>query len=239
MHQHLPLSISEDILYGLTSILPNSCGVDVIEIDLTAHARPNLKNHLLYQSEILLTGKMSAKRLSDFTSGRLSAKKSLFEIGVCDFPILIDSNRAPLWPTGVVGSISHSKNICISAVNSNKNCKALGIDIESTEMLNSEVLHLICNDTEIAHLENIKKTVQGEILDNAKIIFSIKESIFKCLNPLLGCWIDFKEMQVNLNFDNNSYLATPLSENATLSNIKPITGNWYSNDYFHITSCWI
>ncbi len=233
-HQKFPNFIIQDIHHDLINILPEQSGICVRKIDC------DKKEHLdLYQKESFLTNKMSKKRLADFSSGRLSVKSALLELNIRNFPLLINSNRSPAWPNSVVGSISHSKNICIAAVNFNINSKALGIDIETTNPLNTEVLPLICNQSEILHLNSLAKNGFGDSFTNAKIIFSIKESIFKCLNPHLGCWIDFKEMLITLNPQNKSYLATPKSENPLLTSLKPIKGYWFSNDYFHVSSCWI
>ncbi|MFT6733322.1 MAG: 4'-phosphopantetheinyl transferase EntD [Polaribacter sp.] len=233
-HQPLSLNLIQDLHFGLTSILPKLSEIDVREITSISN-----KEGRLYREEVLLTKKMSEKRLNDFSAGRLSAKQALSKLAIYNYPILIGSNRAPLWPIQVVGSISHSKNICVSAVIQNTNSKALGIDIETIKQIDNDILLLICDETEILHLKNLEKSGYGSCNENAKIIFSIKESIFKCLNPLLSCWIDFKEMQITLDFNNKRYIATPNSNNLPLKDLKSISGKWHSNDYFHVSSCWL
>ena len=65
--------------------------------------------HELSLHNLALTPKpqFSQKRLSDFATGRYCAMKALEQFGIQDAIIPIGEDRAPIWPEGIVGSISH------------------------------------------------------------------------------------------------------------------------------------
>ena len=219
----------------LQSILPPNCFSCVEVINNTNSD----SEFTLYPEELALTKKMSSKRLYDFSSGRYAARKLLLNYEIEKHPILIGENRAPIWPTGIIGSISHSENLCIAVISDKKALNSIGVDIESSKRINADILPLICNEEEISHIKLLEKASNINILTNAKLIFSIKESLFKCLNPLINNWIDYKEMQVKIDLKQRTYLATPISANQNLIDIGEISGKWFSNDYFHISSCWL
>ena len=50
------------------------------------------------------------KRRREFSAGRTCARQALRELGCADAPIVQDQNGAPLWPPGIVGSITHSND---------------------------------------------------------------------------------------------------------------------------------
>jgi 4'-phosphopantetheinyl transferase EntD len=70
------------------------------------------------------------KRHSDFTLGRIAAKRALAEIGAPTCPISNVPGRGPSWPRGVVGSISHSGGNGVAVADSADNLTGIGVDIE-------------------------------------------------------------------------------------------------------------
>ena len=55
------------------------------------------------------------KRQREFATGRRLAHGLLTELGVGGGPLLPGRDRAPIWPDGVVGTISHSRAWCVVA----------------------------------------------------------------------------------------------------------------------------
>src|SRR3569623_1114660 len=49
-----------------------------------------------------------AKRRVEFAAGRACARRALTRLGIRDFVLKNGAARAPRWPRGVVGSISHA-----------------------------------------------------------------------------------------------------------------------------------
>jgi 4'-phosphopantetheinyl transferase EntD len=87
----------------------------------------------LTATEAASSGAMSAERMWEFTIGRDHAKRALNELGVpAELPV--GPNRAPLWPTGVTGSITHThgpgRSYFAAAVAKTSDIRKIGIDAE-------------------------------------------------------------------------------------------------------------
>ena len=100
----------------------------------------------------------------------------------------IRSDRAPQWPEGLVGSITHTEGFASAAVARADEWWSLGIDserIEGTE-IPSAALDLALRAEEW-HLD------RGSLSEAQSLwlIFSAKESIYKCLYPLVGRAFDY------------------------------------------------
>jgi 4'-phosphopantetheinyl transferase EntD len=105
-------------------------------------------------------------------------------------------DRAPLWPEGVIGSLSHCGGYCAAAVARKGSIVGLGIDVETVEPLEPGLLSMICTDSEMAWLAESTADARGEL---AKLIFSVKESVFKCVHPPTGVFLDFHDCEIRVD----------------------------------------
>ncbi|MBV1911517.1 MAG: 4'-phosphopantetheinyl transferase superfamily protein [Kangiellaceae bacterium] len=187
----------------------------------------------LSHAEVSLTNKMSRKRLDDFRASRYCGQQVLRQLSVYDFSLLINNLRAPAWPRGIVGSLSHCESVCVGVAANENSILGIGIDIERSTPINESYLSIICTETDKLAIEK-----QNDPLSAAKILFSIKESIFKCLHPRFEHWIDFKDVDVFLDMANSRYTAKPCGDFAEQIKIETITGRWYQDRDWVISSCW-
>lgn len=132
------------------------------------------------------------RRRIDFLAGRWCAQEALRDAGVAtQAPLSIGEHGSPVWPSGMVGSISHGQGWAMAAVASVDHVRALGLDIE--EKLSAEVtgaIHReIARDDEIALLD--ERCIDRET--GLTAIFSAKESLFKALYPQVRCYFDFRD----------------------------------------------
>ena len=79
----------------------------------------------LFDGERALVGNATAKRRREFTETHLLAHEALRRIGH-DGPILKGSDGEPLWPSGIVGSLSHCPSLCVAAVGGKNPCRGSG-----------------------------------------------------------------------------------------------------------------
>ena len=156
------------------------------------------------EEERCVRGAVAARR-REFAQGRLCARRALARIGIRNFPLLIGTDRAPIWPEGVIGSLSHCGVYCAAAVARKGSILGLGLDVETVEPLDPELLVLICADSEIARLAESARDAKGVL---AKLIFSAKESVFKCVYPLTGLFLDFHDCEIHLDEDLGTFTAT-------------------------------
>jgi len=138
------------------------------------------------------------KRKSEFLVGRYAAKQCLlkqgWKVAAPDFKLEIGKHRAPIWPEGIVGSISHTSSKACVIVASSSEYKAIGVDIENwIEAVSfDEFKNQILTDEEGDLINNIQ-------LANNKLgtlIFSAKESLFKALYPYVGEYFGFHDAGV-------------------------------------------
>jgi 4'-phosphopantetheinyl transferase EntD len=109
-----------------------------------------------------------------------------------------------MWPTEVVGSITHCRGYCAAAAASAGLFQAVGIDAEINEPLPSGVLASIAGERELRRLASAPpSSVHWD-----RLLFSIKESVFKAWYPLRGSLIDARNIEVAMDFRRAAFAAT-------------------------------
>lgn len=134
-------------------------------------------------------------RRAEFAAGRGLARRLLERLGVSPIPIPVGPGRAPVWPEGFIGSIAHTRGLCVAALARRADIRSLGIDAEPDEPLEPELWDTICTPAEVAWLGEQPGEGRGRL---ARILFSAKESVFKCQYPLTGEWLDFGDVTIRL-----------------------------------------
>ncbi|NGO75980.1 4'-phosphopantetheinyl transferase superfamily protein [Streptomyces sp. YC504] len=134
-------------------------------------------------------------RYQDFIAGRGCAHRAMAGLGVVGarrLPVLRGDHREPLWPRGVVGSITHRAGYCAAAVARRRRFAGIGIDAELAEPLPAEVVRDICTPAERAWLR--AHTDDG--IPWETVLFSAKESLYKAWFPLAGSWLDHRDAEL-------------------------------------------
>ncbi|MGQ9426329.1 4'-phosphopantetheinyl transferase family protein [Gilvimarinus sp. F26214L] len=139
------------------------------------------------------------KRKAEFLAGRYCAHIALQEMGWREPPeIDIGADRAPAWPPGVVGSITHSKGFAAAALATEDTLRGIGIDSEAliAEKTARNVYSHILVPSERFEDNRAQVDSQRQYLT---LVFSAKESIFKCLHPQVKQYFDFRDAEVSLD----------------------------------------
>jgi len=200
---------------------------------ITLFATQEMWDGDLYPEEQECIRKAVPKRRREFTAGRLCAREVLFRLGVGNFPLLVGPGRAPLWPKNVVGSISHCSNLCVVAATNDKVIKGLGVDVEMAGPLEISVRNLVCTEKEKQWLADTPPLIGA---DMAKIIFSAKESLYKCLFSFTRGPLDFMNVQVEFTRQMNEFDVEFLNEEiAECLRQYNLTGRYYCSDDFVFT----
>ena len=136
----------------------------------------------------------SEAALVEVAAGRVCSRIALGRLGVAaTTPILRGEDRAPIWPTGFIGSISHTDTWCAAAVARTEDVRSLGIDLESSTPLKETLLKRVCTPKERAWLRTLPAPgVTG------KILFSAKEAVYKCQYPLSEQFLGFHAVEIEL-----------------------------------------
>ncbi|WP_050749314.1 4'-phosphopantetheinyl transferase family protein [Candidatus Regiella insecticola] len=129
------------------------------------------------------------KRRMEYLAGRYSAKATLQAFPVETSQVIIGANRCPVFPSPLMGSIYHSRNVACCSVSQSDGITALGVDIEHF-IAGEQVIDIgdsVINDDESRLL--ISFTYPYNQLFTA--VFSAKESLFKALYPQAGFYFGF------------------------------------------------
>ncbi|MCO6392306.1 4'-phosphopantetheinyl transferase superfamily protein [Aliihoeflea aestuarii] len=175
-------------------------------------------------------------RIAEFRAGRQCAHLALERLGLTATAIAASSARAPCWPAGVVGSISHTDEFAISAVARSQSYAGVGVDVEAAGELDASLVDLICGPVERAGMRMMSP---GQARLQAKTIFSIKESVFKCQFPLTGVWLEFTDIEVAIAFDRTSFEAVLLRDAGPLRRGRIVCGRLRETEDYVLSSAWL
>lgn len=137
----------------------------------------------------------SPKRLADFSTGRYCALKALEQLGIQAAVIPIGEDRAPVWPEGIVGSISHCDSLIGAIVAKSSDHISLGLDIEEIGRVTPDLWDLVFTENEKNYLSGLSDENK---LVQSTAIFSIKEAFYKFQHPLTKTFLDFLDVEVEL-----------------------------------------
>ncbi len=149
----------------------------------------------LLREELELVSRAVLSRRQQFAAGRWLARQSLAKFGLEARALLSNAQRVPLWPQGIIGTISHTQTWCAVAVARSDEVGALGIDVEPRSPLDVALWPRICRPEERASLDGLEPERAGLL---AKALFSAKESIYKALYPSVRTFLDFHGMLIVL-----------------------------------------
>jgi len=167
-----------------------SSKIDIVQ------ATPEMYCQVSLPEEEKYIQKAVAKRQREFRAGRHAARSAIqnlhrHKVDLAEIPILSGHSREPLFPSDISGSISHTDGICLAACAPKTEIASLGIDIESNTVLGDRLFSSVYTRDEQALLAS-----NSDIPDT--LIFSIKESVFKCCFPFVQVYFDFLDAQISL-----------------------------------------
>lgn len=176
---------------------------------ITEEGDPELIRGGLYPEEEVCVEKAAAKRRREFTAGRICARRALARLGIQAFPLLNDKDGYPLWPDGIVGSISHSNRLCAAVFARKERFKGIGLDIERVREVSPRCVNYICSPPERERWGRTFFTKQPEM---AALVFSAKECFYKCQYPVSRQWLGFKAVEIFIERDTRTFEVSILQD---------------------------
>lgn len=167
-----------------------------------------------YQSDLDAVINAVASRQREYIAGRVLARELLGRLGVDTQTIASGPKREPLWPSGIIGSISHNELSCAVVVAQDSVITSVGIDIETTGRIERQLWGHLFTEEETEHLLQLGPVAQSR---QASIFFSIKEAFYKYQFPITQAWVGFREVSVHQE-DVSLYRLTAKISNATVAN---------------------
>lgn len=142
-----------------------------------------------------------ARRRLEVVAGRLCVAKCLAELGrqVSKF-IQHRADGVPDWPPGLVGSISHSRDVAFAVVALSEECRSVGVDVQAivTPSRFERLCARVLTPVELTLFPKVTPEIVAQV-------FSAKEAIFKCLYPLVGKKFYFQDAAVTEFGDHGSF----------------------------------
>ncbi|WP_049576453.1 4'-phosphopantetheinyl transferase family protein, partial [Nonomuraea sp. SBT364] len=150
---------------------------------------------VLFPEEAELVRRVAVKRRAEFTTARDCAHRAMRRLGLDPVPILSGSYGEPLWPPGVIGSITHCAGYRAAAVSAEPG--AVGIDAEPDAPLPPGVLEVVSVPGEREMLRGLADRYPRTSWD--RLLFSAKEAVYKAWFPLAARWLDFQDAVVSVD----------------------------------------
>ena len=179
----------------MASLLPR--GVVLVE------AEPEMWEAPLLPEEARMVARALPRRRREFSAGRACARLGLSRLGFPAAPLLSGPDRAPIWPQGAVGSITHCAGYCAAAVALESDVRGLGIDAEVNQPLPEGVADLVCTASEQAWAG----AALGNEINWPTLIFSAKESVYKAWHTLTRQWLGYLDAELSLDPDSAGFQA--------------------------------
>lgn len=168
-----------------------------------------------------------AARQAEYAAGRVLACEALARIGIEAQDIGMAANRAPAWPRGAVGSISHSMGRVAVAVAREDCYPSVGLDLEAAASLakgTNAPLDSLFTAGELNRFQALDLT----------LIFSAKEALYKLLNPILGRYIDHLEIEIQLEPARGGFCAEANTQADLAGLLQRVRGR-----YLAFAGCWV
>ncbi|TJZ49601.1 4'-phosphopantetheinyl transferase superfamily protein [Streptomyces piniterrae] len=181
----------------------------------------------MFPEELELVARAVPKRQREFGTVRRCARSALSELGIAPAPLLPGPDRAPRWPAGIVGAMTHCTGFRAAAVARSTDVVTIGLDAEPNEPIaDPRVVEAITRPEERAQFPQLA-ALQPEVCWE-RLVFSAKESVYKAWYPLTGRWLDFDEARLTLDPTDATFTARLLVPGPVVAGtrITEFTGRW-------------
>ena len=159
---------------------------------------------ILPDEEQSFLGSLSLARKSTWLAGRIALHAALHDLGLDHGAVLATSRGAPELPDGVTASISHKRTLAVALAAPKTGGLSLGVDIEPVPTLPAsltepgwdnrpDISSRVMTPEELAVLATIPEHQRRrEVI----LHFSLKEALYKAINPVVGRYVSFQEATV-------------------------------------------
>jgi len=194
---------------------------------VTECCRVEEKEYELYPEERVFIQNAVAKRRREFGAGRLCARNALARLGINKYPLCKGDDGVPVWPDGIIGVISHSHNWCGAAVAKKNDLCALGLDIETIDRVSMRIAKKVLTPVEMKWVNASDKEAQKRLA----LLFSAKETVFKCVASLYGKRLGFYDMVITHVTEEQSF-EVKLNEkiSAEIPHCSPLSGRYLMHE---------
>ncbi|MFZ2511701.1 MAG: 4'-phosphopantetheinyl transferase superfamily protein [Gordonia sp. (in: high G+C Gram-positive bacteria)] len=150
----------------------------------------------LLPAEETLVSQAVDKRRREFTTARHCGRRALGKLGIEPTAIMRGERGMPLWPSNVVGSLTHCDGYRAAVVAYSMQVRSVGIDAEPHAPLPDGVL----SHTSLPAEREVLATREHD-LHWDRLLFCAKEATYKTWFPLTGRWLGFEDAHITFTRD--------------------------------------
>ena len=137
----------------------------------------------------------AAKRQAEYLAGRICAHEALRQATGTPAVPALGEDRAPCWPADATGSITHGAGFAAAIAARREHWQGLGLDVEKrlTAARADRLVEQILTPRELLGYRALDDERRALLLT---LTFSIKESLFKALYPLVNKRFYFQDAEL-------------------------------------------
>ena len=215
----------------MRAVLPNLAGLVSAEL---FHDPPELSP---MPEEEPLIARSVAKRRNEFVTVRHCARVAMGRLGMPEAAILKGEKGDPLWPEGLVGSLTHCEGYRGAVVGRSTAVRSVGIDAEPHGVLPDGVLGAISLPVERHEIVALPADLHWD-----RILFCAKEATYKAWFPLTQRWLGFEDAHISFEVDSTGttgrFVSRILIDPAALAGppLTELAGRWSVADGLALTA---
>lgn len=228
--------------------------------------REVVPGEVLLDDEAAAISQAILSRRQQYAAGRLCVRRSLAQldpdarVGFESFALCNDDERVPVFPAGIVGTITHTKWWAAAAVARTNQVRSVGLDIEPSTPLKANLFSHVMTAPELETFAAIPDDANEADPANeaddpgdganddettplahqrgrlAKLLFSAKECAYKCQFMISRQFYGFHGMRVELDLERNTFDAIYLRDAAPFVTGDVLRGRFLFDHGYVMTS---
>jgi 4'-phosphopantetheinyl transferase EntD len=171
----------------------------------TAEEFGDLIDAYLFPEEAAAVARAVDRRRREFATGRACARRALGLLGLPAVPVLPGERGAPVWPSGVVGSLTHCDGYRGVALAHRDEVWTIGIDAEPDKPLPDGVAEAVALEIELKMISELQAYRSTPNWD--RMLFSAKEAVYKAWYPVTRIPLGFDGARIEFDPDDGTFSA--------------------------------
>ncbi|MDN3610394.1 4'-phosphopantetheinyl transferase family protein [Vibrio ostreicida] len=215
------------------SITPAHAISSRARFDVTNFHSDSFSDYGIVQPQALLNA--VDKRRSEYLAGRYVANDALKELTDESYSIPTGADRAPIWPAGITGSITHNEDQAIAVVAYSRDHSMIGVDLES--LMSAPLAQELAPHIIDHHEAKLIKRLNLDFSHGLSVVFSAKESLYKALYPHVRTFFGFEDARVEqIDVSSGQFQITLLRDlNTNFAKGWQASGRFLTNDNTVVT----
>lgn len=150
----------------------------------------------LFRVEKLHIAHATKTRKREFETVRACARNALLKFGMERGPLVATRSGLP-WPDGIVGSMTHCCGYRAAVIGESSVYSGIGIDAEPNLALPVGVFARVFSLGEKTAIHSLSR--EDPFIAWDRLLFSVKESVYKAQAPLSSAQLGFRDVEITLN----------------------------------------